>query len=80
MRMCMDDPTGNLLWIPPCSHKCHGERMLFFTLHCSNSLICMNEYLGVDRVDISTSSHDALISAWIFPREVVWFTRLIREV
>ena len=39
----------------------------FFTLHCSSSLSCMNEYLATDirLVDMCTSSLRALIAAWL---------------
>ena len=42
-----------------------------FTLHCSSSLSCLNEYLTVTVVDMCTSSLRALIAAygWMLPRE-----------
>ena len=42
----------------------------FFTLHCSSSLSCINEYLAI-AVDMCTSSLRALIVAygWMLSRE-----------
>ena len=43
----------------------------FFTLHCSSSLSCINEYLAITVVDMCTSSLRALLVAygWMLPRE-----------
>ena len=44
----------------------------FFTLHCSSSLRCINEYLDIDSGGYVSSSLRALIVAydWILPRGV----------
>ena len=45
---------------------------VFFTLHCSSSLSCINKYLAIAVVDMHTNRLCTLIVAygWMLPREV----------
>ena len=46
---------------------------VFFTLHCSSSLSCINEYLAIDSGGYLTCSLRAFIVAygWMLPREEI---------
>ena len=55
-----------------------------FTLHCSSSLSCVNEYLVIDSVDVYTRSLRAVIAAWLDASQRCWngvcLSRSVREV